>query len=217
MKKVLILAANGQIARIVEQRLLTEPAFQDVALTLFLRKASRLAQLAENDRVTLIDGDITDVTSVTKAMAGQTMVFVAVVDHDANNRLTRNVIAAMQATGVKRVLFTNVLGLYHEVPGEFGRWNEATIGSGMASARQSDALLAASGLDYTTLRLPWLNDRDEVTYSVTTKDQPYAGVSGSRQSVADVVVRLIADPNAYNRDSIGIADPATQGQDRPVY
>lgn len=37
-----IAAANGQIARIVENRVLNEPAFQDVNLTLFLRNADRL-------------------------------------------------------------------------------------------------------------------------------------------------------------------------------
>lgn len=217
MKKVLILAANGQIAQIVEQRLLSEPAFKDVTLTLFLRDAQRLNALGTTDRVTLVDGDLTDAQAVNKAMVGQDIVFVAVVDHDAQNRLTKNVISAMQANQVQRVLFTNVLGLYNEVPGEFGRWNLASIGSGMAAARRSDELLMASGLDYTTLRLPWLNDRDEIKYVVTTKDQPYEGVSGSRQSVADVVLQVIANPEKYSRDSIGMADPATQGQDRPVY
>lgn len=215
-KKVLILAANGQIARLVEHRLLTEDVYEDVELTLFLRNASRLATLKDDPRVTLIDGDITDATAVSAAMVGQDLVFVAVVDHDSQNRLTKNVIAGMQANHVGRVLFTNVLGLYDEVPGEFGRWNLAMIGAGMAPAQRSDQLLADSGLDYTTLRLPWLNDRD-VNYTVTTRNQPYDGVSGSRASVADVVLQIIADPSRYSRDSIGMADPTTAGQNRPVY
>jgi len=215
-KNVMILAANGQIARLVENRVLTEPAFKDVDLTLFLRDASRLSRLRDNPRVTLIDGDITDEAAVQSAMAGQDLVFVAVVDHDGQNRLTKNVISAMQATHVERVLFTNVLGIYNEVGGAFGHWNLDMIGAGMVPARRSDALLADSGLDYTTLRLPWLNDRG-ISYSVTTKDQPYEGVSGSRASVADVVLKMIADPTRYSRDSIGMADPATEGQDRPVY
>jgi len=215
-KKVLILAANGQIARLVEHRLLTETAFGDVDLTLFLRDAHRLQALQDNPRVTLIEGDITDRAAVSAAIADQDLVFVAVVDHDRQNRLTRNVIAGMQDHQVSRVIFTNVLGLYDEVAGEFGRWNLDMIGAGMAPARQSDSLLADSGLDYTTLRLPWLNDRG-INYTVTTHDQPYEGVSGSRQSVADVVMKIIADPNRYSRDSIGMADPTTAGQNRPVY
>jgi len=153
-KNVMILAANGQIARLVESRVLAEKEFADVTLTLFLRDTSRLQSLQANPRVTLVEGDITDETAVSAAMAGQDLVFVAVVDHDQQNWLTKNVVAAMQTNHVSRVLFTNVLGIYNEVGGEFGRWNFEMIGAGMAPARRSDTLLAGSGLDYTTLRLP---------------------------------------------------------------
>lgn len=67
-KKVLILAANGQIARLVEHRLLTEMTFGDVDLTLFLRDAHRLQDLQDNPRVTLIEGDITDRAAVSAAI-----------------------------------------------------------------------------------------------------------------------------------------------------
>jgi hypothetical protein len=54
--KLLILAANGQIARIVEERILTEDKFKDVDLVLLLRRASRLQSLKDRypDRVTLV-------------------------------------------------------------------------------------------------------------------------------------------------------------------
>ena len=215
--KLLILAANGQIARIVEHRILNESQFANVELTLGLRRAQRLAALADNPRVQLVETDLEDAQSVATAVTGQDMVFVAVVDHDADNAMTKNVIAAMQLAHVKRVIFTNILGLYNEVPGEFGRWNLAQVRAGLNAAQNSDQLLAASGLTYTTLRLPWLNDRDEVKYTVTTRQQAYVGVSGSRQSVADVVLRIVADPQYAANDSIGMADPDTQGAKRPVY
>ncbi|WP_125571713.1 NAD(P)H-binding protein [Lacticaseibacillus songhuajiangensis] len=215
--KLLILAANGQVARIVEHRILNESQFANVELTLGLRRAQRLAALADNPRVRLVETDLEDAQSVATAVTGQDMVFVAVVDHDADNAMTKNVIAAMQQAHVKRVIFTNILGLYNEVPGEFGRWNLAQVRAGLKAAQNSDQLLAASGLTYTTLRLPWLNDRDEVKYTVTTRQQPYVGVSGSRQSVADVVLRIVADPQYAANDSIGMADPDTQGAKRPVY
>lgn len=54
--KLLILAANGQIARIVEERILTEDKFKDVDLVLLLRQANRLQNLKDRypDRVTLV-------------------------------------------------------------------------------------------------------------------------------------------------------------------
>ncbi|KRM55060.1 hypothetical protein C5L31_001336 [Secundilactobacillus malefermentans] len=215
--KLLIFAANGQIASIVEDRILKEDQFKDVELTLALRNSKRLANLADNPRVNVVEADLGDADAVKQTVAGQDMVFVAVVDHTANNNWTKNVIAGMKEENVNRVIFTNILGIYDEVPGEFGRWNKQSVMAGLAAATNSDKLLAESGLDYTTLRLPWLNDRDEVKYSVTHRDESYEGVSGSRQSVADVVLKIVADPAFGSNDSLGMADPETQGEDRPVY
>lgn len=220
--KLAILAANGQIARIVEHRILTEDQFKDVDLTLMLRNSGRLHDLADNPRVTIIEGDLNNPADVEKAVKGQDMVFNAVIDHDeGQNRPTHNIINVMKQDGVKRLILTNLLGIYDEVPGAFGKWNRDTCFGGTVrddnAAVVSDRLAAESGLDYTTLRLPWLNDRNEVKYQITHKDEPFVGVSGSRQSIADVVLKIVADPSFGRNDSLGIADPDTQGSDRPVY
>ncbi|RMC40288.1 oxidoreductase [Lactobacillus sp. ESL0233] len=213
--KFLILAANGQIAQIVEQRILNQPDFNNIKLTLGLRHADRLAKLADSARV--LEVDLLKQDEVDRAINGQDLVLVAVVDHSQNNTITKNVITAMKNHHVSRVLFTNILGIYNEVSGEFGRWNHEYTLSGLATAINSDRLLADSGLQYTTLRLPWLNDRNEIKYTITTRHQPYVGVSGSRQSIADAILKIVLKPELYVNDSIGIADPATQGQEQPVY
>lgn len=215
MTKVLILGANGQIARIVEERLLKEQL--DVELTLFLRNSQRLADLDDNKNVTLVDGDITDYDAVNTAMKGQDVVYIAMVDHTKDNVITNNVIKSMKENNVDRIIESSLLGLYHEVPGEFGRWNDEMVQNGLAAAINADKLLSESGLTYTTLRFPWLNDRDEVKYTITHRNDQYVGVSGSRQSMADVIVKIIANPEYLKNDSVGIADPDTQGEDRPVY
>ncbi|WP_304251548.1 NAD(P)H-binding protein [Limosilactobacillus gastricus] len=219
---LLILAANGQIARLVEERILSEDNFKSVNLTLFLRNADRLANLATNPRVTLIEGDLNKEADVVNAAQGQDLIFSAVVDHDdtGSNRPTKNIIKAAQENQVHRIIETSLLGLYNEVPGEFGRWNNETCFGGDPSGSApvlADQLLKDSGLNYTTLRLPWLNDRDEIKYTITHRNEPYVGVSGSRKSIADVVLKIVADPNFAAFDSMGIADPDTQGLDRPVY
>ncbi|WP_283599034.1 NAD(P)H-binding protein [Ligilactobacillus salivarius] len=212
---LLVLGAYGQIARLVEDRILKEDT--NIKLTLFLRNSSRLNDLEKLPQVTVIDGDIENYADLTAAMKGQDMVYVATVDHSSNNIVTKNIIKAMKENNVNRVVFSNILGIYDEVPGEFGRWNYEMVSSGIKEAINSDKLLEESGLDYTTLRLPWLNDRDEVKYSLTHKNEKYVGVSGSRKSIADLVVRIAKNPNFLINDSVGVADPDTQGLDRPVY
>ncbi|QNQ80303.1 NAD(P)H-binding protein [Lactobacillus sp. PV034] len=215
MKKVLILGANGQIARLVEERLLKEQP--DVELTLFLRNSDRLANLADNKRVRIIEGDATNEKEVADAMHGQNIVYMAMVDHEHDNQITKNVIEAMKHNDVKRVISSNILGIYDEVPGEFGRWNHEQVKEGLESATKSAELLEDSRLDYTIIRIPWLNDRDEIKYTVTHANEEYVGVSASRKSIADLIVKIIADPSYLAKDSVGAADPDTQGQDRPVY
>lgn len=215
MEKVLILGANGQIARLVEERLLKEQP--EVELTLFLRNSDRLANLADNKRVRIIEGDATNEKDVADAMHDQNLVYIAMVDHEHDNQITKNVIEAMKHNNVKRVISSNVLGIYDEVPDEFGRWNHEQLKGHLEPAAKSAELLEDSRLDYTIIRIPWLNDRDEVKYTVTHANEEYVGVSASRKSIADLIVKIIADPSYLSKDSVGLADPDTQGQDRPVY
>lgn len=182
-----------------------------------MRNPSRLATLANNDRVTVVDGDVENAADVDATMKGQEIVYVAIVDHDTDNKITKNVIEAMNNHGVKRIISSNILGIYNEVPGEFGRWNHQQVSWGLQAAINADQLLKDSGLDYTTIRIPWLNDHDEVKYTITHEGEDYVGVSGSRQSVADVIVKMIAQPTYLAKESIGLADPDTQGLSRPVY
>ncbi|WP_099973911.1 NAD(P)H-binding protein [Lactobacillus terrae] len=215
-KNVLIMAANGQISQIVEDRILEDDKYSDVHLTLFLREKDRLSKFNNNPRVTLVEGSLDSESDIQAAAENQDIVFVGVVDHTEDNIQTKNVVNAMKAANVNRLVYTNVLGIYDEVPGEYGRWNKEMIGGGLPSALRSDEILENSGLEYTTLRLPWLNDR-EVNYKITHKGEKYIGVSGSRKSIADVVVKIIEDPDYLKNDSVGIADPSTDGLDRPVY
>ncbi len=218
-KKIAIIGANGAIARLVEDRLLREN--NDLHLTLFLRNSGRLASLKDNPQVTIVDGDANNEDDLRKAIKGQDIVYVSFVDHDANAAVTKSVIKIMDEEGVKRLISSNILGIYDEVPGAFGDFNRQECFGGKVTADapvvKSDKAVEASDLDWTVMRLAWLNDRDDTNYTVTQKGQEYIGVSVSRKSVADVVVNIINDPTKYSKESIGFADPATQGSPRPVY
>lgn len=218
-KNIAIIGANGQIARLVEDRVLNGD--KNVHLTLFLRNASRLDNLKDNNQVTIIDGDANNEEDLRKAIKGQDLVFVAFVDHGAGAKLTQDVIKVMDEEGVKRLISSNILGIYDEVPGAFGDYNRNVCFGGKVkpdnSMVLSDKYIENSDLDYTVMRLAWLNDRDDTNYTITQKGEKYVGVSVSRKSVADVVYKIIEDPTKFSKESIGFADPATDGSDKPVY
>lgn len=212
MTYLLILGANGRIARLVRKDLLTDEA--DALLAEYLRKADRLPVL-DPSRETIIEGDVNDYPRLLQAMQGQTMVLA-----DLGGRfepMAEKTVRAMNQTGVKRLIWITGLGLYHEVPGKFGQWVEESCGHEvMEDTRRAAEIIEDSGLDYTIIRAAYMDDRPDKDYELTEKGQTYRGTTVSRNSIADLIETILADPAVHSRTSLGISRPGTDG-DRPVW
>jgi uncharacterized protein YbjT (DUF2867 family) len=209
MEKVLILGAAGQIAKYVIEFLLKEP---DVQLTLFLRNANRLSKLT-SDNTRIIEGDVLDTGKLKEAMQGQEVVY-ANLDGELD-KLARNIVEAMNETGLKRLIFITSVGIYDEVPGAFGKWNNKMIGKYLGPYRKAAEIIEASDLEYIILRPTWLTDEDEVDYEITERNEPLKGTEVSRKSVAALIVKLIVSPG-QSRRSLGVNKPGTYG-DKPSF
>jgi uncharacterized protein YbjT (DUF2867 family) len=194
MKKVLILGAYGQIARVATRLFLEQT---NVQLTLYLRNAKRLKQVGHEERVRVIEGDVLDDKTLDNAMAGQDCVYANLSGRMEEQ--ARSIVNAMHKAGVKRLIFISSMGIYGEVPGERYR-------SILDPYRDSAGVIEASDLDYTIIRPEWLNDRDEIDYGTTQKGEPFKNPSAtvSRKSVADLVVRLAITPGFEIRKSLGV-------------
>lgn len=112
MTNVLILGANGQLARNTTKFFLDRT---DARLTLYLRRASRLRN-PDPARVAMVEGDVLDSKALTEAMQGQDVVYASLAGAMAQQ--ARTIVDAMQATGLKRLIFISSMGIYGEVPGE---------------------------------------------------------------------------------------------------
>lgn len=210
MTKILILGASGQIARHVVDMLAER---NSVELTLFLRDAKKLGRkVPANTRV--IEGDVHDAAKLKEAMGGQDVVYANLAG-DVDTQATA-IIAAMNVTGVRKLIFCTTLGIYDEVPGKFGEWNSREIGEYFPPYRKAADLIEASGLDYAVLRPAWLTDADEVDYETTERNEPFKGTEVARKSVAALVVELAAVPGALGNRNIGVNKPDTDG-DKPAF
>lgn len=212
MTKVMIVGAHGAMARLVTERLLNETTD---TLTLFLRDAARLNQYADNDRVTLVDGDIKDTAAVTQAMADADIVYSNLGGVDLAEQ-TQSVLTAMVQTRKHRLIYISSLGAHHEVPGKFGAWNEQAIAAFLPGFRKTAELVANSGLTYTEIRPAWLTNNDEVAYEETQLGEDFKGTEVSRQSVADFAFKVITQPDTYQNVSVGLDKPGTAG-DQPSW
>jgi len=212
MNKVLILGAAGKIARHATRQFLEQEGND---LTLYLRKAGRLQNLA-SDRVEVVEGDVTDTRHLREIAQGQDVVYANLAGDDIEDQ-AKSVVAALDAAGVRRLVWISTLGIYDEVPGAFGKWNHKMLDGGYLESYSAAAgVIEASTLDYTIVRPAWLTDTDEVNYELTQKGQPFKGTEVSRKSVADLVVKLAQDPTRDARVSVGVNKPGTDG-DKPSW
>ena len=192
MPKILILGANGQLARNTIPFFLKHP---DVHLILYLRQANRL-QNPDPDRVIIIEGDVLDVETLKGAMQGQDVVYANLAG--AMEQQAKTIVNAMHATGIKRLIFISSMGIYGEVPGESYR-------SILDPYRDSAAVSEASDLDYTILRPGWFTHDDEINYQITQKGEPFKGHDISLNSLSDLIVKLALSPTMQVRRSPGVS------------
>ena len=192
MTNVLILGANGQLARNTTRAFLRTTGAK---LTLYLRRASRLGN-PDPERVRIVEGDVLDVPTLEAAMRGQDVVYVNLAG--AMKQQAERIVEAMHATGLRRLIFVSSMGIYGEVPGE-------SYGSVLDPYRDSAAVIEESDLDYTILRPGWFTRDEEIAYQITQKGEPFRGHDVSLNSVSDLIVKLATTPGMEVRRSLGVS------------
>jgi uncharacterized protein YbjT (DUF2867 family) len=196
MSNVLILGANGSVARVAADLFLKQP---DANLTLYLRDPRKL-RTVDSDRVRIVQGDVLDTAKLKDAMAGQDVVYANLAGDLA--RQAKSIVKAMNETGLRRLIFISSMGIDGEVPGE-------TYRSILDPYRDSARVIEESDLDYTILRPAWFTDADEVDYETTQKGEPFRGGIVSRKSLASLIVKLAQSPQLEVRRSLGVSKPGS--------
>ncbi|MDR3369698.1 NAD(P)H-binding protein [Rhodoferax sp.] len=192
MTRILVLGANGQLARNTIPFLLQH---SEVELTLYLRRAKRLAN-PDAARVRIVEGDVLEHNTVEAAMRKHDVVYANLAG-DMEEQ-ARTIVAAMKSTGLKRLIFVSSMGIYGEVPGEKYR-------SVLDPYRDSAALIEASDLDYTILRPGWFTHDAAVDYQITQKGQSFKRHDVSLNSLSDLIVRLSLSLALEVRRSLGVS------------
>ncbi|MBT2700312.1 NAD(P)H-binding protein [Bacillus sp. ISL-40] len=209
--KILILGAAGQISRMLTERLLDETV---VEIVLYARRAhSRLKVTSK--RVEIISGDFQEKSKLVSAMSGVDVVYL---NDMFDVRATQSIVSAMGEAGVKRLIGATALGIYDEVPGPFGSWNDAMVGSNIPLFKSTAKVVEESDLDYTLLRLTWLyNQEGNEAYHLTLKGEPFIGAQVTRQAAARLVMNLLADNTKYICESLGVSEPNTDFEKPSFY
>ena len=210
--RLVIIGAAGQIPGFLIPRVLEETDFK---LTLAGRKVSQRLSY-QDDRIRYVDGDMSRLDNVRQALEDADVVFV----NEASPALLEPTIAVMKEKSIKRLIVAGVLGVYDEVVGDFGRWNEAMIGAYSPTNNRviGAKMVDESGLDYTYLRMTWLyNQEGNRFYKLIPQGEPYKGAQVTRQAVAQYVMDLLQDSSRDLGVSVGIVEPGSEALAKPVF
>lgn len=212
MKKIVLLGATSNISKYLIPMLLEK---SDNEITLFARRANqRLTEYNENSQITLIDGDWNNISDLREAIKGQDIVYMATGHFVEANQ---NIVKVMKEEHVKRLIVAGGLGIYDEVAGKFGKWNARMMGD-YTNIKKAAAVIDNSGLDYTFLRMSWLYNQDgNYNYDIVPQGQPMKGTQVTRQAIAKLISNIIASPDLYKSQSIGVVEPNTEWDKPPFY
>lgn len=190
MKNVIVLGASGNIAKHVIDILVNK---DDINLTLFLRDARRLRN-KDVSMSRVVEGDVLNFAQLKDAIAGQDIVYANLSgDLEA---MAKNIVRAMDETGVKKLIFISSIGIY-DVP----------LRPVLKPYRKAADVIEASDLEYTILRPTWFTSADEVDYETTRKGETEKGSVISQKSLATLITKIIESPETYARENLGVNKP----------
>jgi uncharacterized protein YbjT (DUF2867 family) len=188
MEKVIIIGATGSLARCVIETL---KPLDNVVLTLFARNKKKLSEELSAG-CSVIEGDAMNYIDVKNAVTGQDIVYINLAGK--LEAMAKNIVKAMQETGVKRIIAISPIGIY-----------ETPLRSVLVPYRKLADVVESSGLDYTILRPDWFTSTNEIDYAITYKGEPETGTAISRKSIAAFIAGIIENPELHKNENLGIS------------
>ncbi|KRN98918.1 NAD(P)H-binding protein [Companilactobacillus kimchiensis] len=200
MANVLIIGATSSMGQLAARYFLNKT---DDNITLMARYTGLLSPIDEK-RERVFQGDIIDEQILSDAMKGIDVVLVSL---DSNEeRLIQKIIDMMDKHGIKRFLFLTSMGICNEVPLTTGASGNLTEDSILNPYKEVISVIENSDLNYTIIRPSWLDDGKDVdNYEITHNGTPYRENDVSRESVADLIVRLAHNDKLGSHDDLAIS------------
>jgi uncharacterized protein YbjT (DUF2867 family) len=192
--KILLLGATGGVGK----QLLQQALEHGDEVTAFVRDPAKLTLSHANLKV--VQGDVFNKDDVMQAMTGQEAVASClntsrgIHESDELERMFANVVPAMLAHGVKRIVYCASAGIYNEIPGEMGKQVMFMLRHPLHDHAQAVAAIKAAGLDYTIARPLGLIDAPLTgQYQEVLEGVPSNGNTIARADVAHFMLKALHD------------------------
>ena len=199
--KLFVMGATGRTGQEVVQQALA----RDHHVTGFVRSPENVR--LKNERLTVLKGNVMDENELFRAMQNHNAVVSTLgprevfkpssMLHDSALATTR----AMNRSGVKRLV---VLSAAAHFPGILNRIASFIMRNHMRDSLAMEAIVQASGLDWTIARPPRLTQEGYTTYRSRDDAAPRMGFSLSRKAVTAFMLDAIEQKKHFHK-IVGIA------------
>ena len=200
--KVAIFGASGRAGGLLTERCLA----RGYDVTALVRTP---ATFPFRDRVRVVEGDAFDAAAIRRTVDGADVVLSALgarslKKEDVLERAVPLIVAAMQATGVRRIIALGSAGALKDSLDKQPAWRRwfvqnivynTVLKNAVASQISQWKTLSASGLDFTMVMPPMLTDgKARGAYRIDGEALPRNGARISRADVADFMMLQIGNP-----------------------
>ncbi|WP_395832509.1 NAD(P)-dependent oxidoreductase [Archangium violaceum] len=158
-KRVLIIGATGRTGHLLAEQALG----RGLGVSALVRRPEALGEL--QSRLSAVQGDVLDPAAVSRAVAGHDAVLCALGPGRGSpptlcSEGTRNLLSAMEAQGVRRLVCITgaLIGHPREHLGWLYRRMRSALGAAIQDRQLQEQLILRSGLDWTLVRPPRLDN-----------------------------------------------------------
>lgn len=207
--KLLIFGATGGTGRELVQQALASGH----SVTALVRDPARI-ETKSHENLTVVRGDVLDPAAVESAVAGHEAVLVSIGAGAARATVreygTRNIVNAMQAAGVSRLICQSSLGVGDSRANLSFFTRYIVVGiflrHAFADHERQEAVVRQSSLDWTLVRPPHLKDGPRTgsyRHGFPVTDKSIKGWI-TRADVADFMLKQLAD-DTYVQRAAGVS------------
>lgn len=199
MKKVVIFGAAGHTGKYLTRKM---QKTEDIELTVFVRNPAKFGDMDMTD-VHIIQGDALNVEDVRRAMDGQDILLCS-LEGDVLT-MAKNIVLALDATGVKRIIWITGMGIHHEIKGVRGMMLNQLAKQRPDYIEAADTVAASSAVT-TLLRCPGIQDGDNEVYELTKEGVQPLHRNVDRAAIAQCMADMIKDETLGANESLGITN-----------
>ena len=199
MKKVVIFGAAGHTGTYITKKMKSE---KDIALSVFVRNPAKLDGM-DMTGVNIIQGDALKAEDVKRAMEGQEVLLCS-LEGDVL-AMAKNIVAALETTSVKRIIWITGMGIHYEIKGLRGKMLNMLAKQRPDYIEAADTIAASKAVT-TLLRCPEIKDGENTKYFLTKEGEQPSHWTIERSGIAQCMYDMIENEALGVNECLGITN-----------